>query len=77
MHAEGKPRRARKVKSEIKRGQIFKRAYVIWPNTYNKFDPPSPFGGYKESGFGREGGLHGLAAYCRVDCFLGRYRIRA
>ncbi|HUP45740.1 MAG TPA: aldehyde dehydrogenase family protein [Thermoanaerobaculia bacterium] len=39
------------------------RAGVIWANTYNKFDPASPFGGYKESGFGREGGLHGLAAY--------------
>jgi aldehyde dehydrogenase (NAD+) len=41
------------------------RAGVIWGNTYNKFDPASPFGGYKESGFGREGGLHGLAAYLR------------
>ncbi len=39
------------------------RAGVIWANTYNKFDPTSPFGGYKESGFGREGGLHGLGAY--------------
>ncbi len=39
------------------------RAGVIWANTYNKFDPASPFGGYKESGFGREGGLHGLAGY--------------
>jgi len=39
------------------------RAGVIWANTYNKFDPTSPFGGYKESGFGREGGLHGLAGY--------------
>jgi aldehyde dehydrogenase (NAD+) len=39
------------------------RAGVIWANTYNKFDPASPFGGYKESGFGREGGLHGLEAY--------------
>lgn len=39
------------------------RAGVVWANTYNKFDPSSPFGGYKESGFGREGGLHGLAAY--------------
>ncbi|HUR83393.1 MAG TPA: aldehyde dehydrogenase family protein [Thermoanaerobaculia bacterium] len=39
------------------------RAGVIWANTYNKFDPTSPFGGYKESGFGREGGLHGLAPY--------------
>jgi aldehyde dehydrogenase (NAD+) len=39
------------------------RAGVIWANTFNKFDPASPFGGYKESGMGREGGLHGLAAY--------------
>ncbi|MFN5182122.1 MAG: aldehyde dehydrogenase family protein [Bacteroidota bacterium] len=39
------------------------RAGVVWANTYNKFDPSSPFGGYKESGFGREGGLHGLSAY--------------
>jgi aldehyde dehydrogenase (NAD+) len=39
------------------------RAGVIWANTYNKFDPTSPFGGFKESGFGREGGVHGLAPY--------------
>lgn len=39
------------------------RAGVVWANTYNKFDPTSPFGGYKESGYGREGGLHGLNAY--------------
>jgi aldehyde dehydrogenase (NAD+) len=39
------------------------KAGVVWLNTYNKFDPSSPFGGYKESGFGREGGLHGLGAY--------------
>jgi aldehyde dehydrogenase (NAD+) len=39
------------------------RAGVIWANTYNRFDPSSPFGGYKESGFGREGGLHGLEPY--------------
>lgn len=39
------------------------RAGVIWANTYNKFDPTSPFGGYKESGYGREGGLHGLLPY--------------
>ena len=38
-------------------------AGVVWANTYNQFDPASPFGGYKESGFGREGGLHGLAPY--------------
>lgn len=42
------------------------RAGVIWANTYNKFDPTSPFGGYKESGFGREGGLHGLEAYVKL-----------
>ena len=42
------------------------KAGVIWANTYNKFDPVSPFGGYKESGFGREGGLHGLGAYLKV-----------
>jgi aldehyde dehydrogenase (NAD+) len=41
------------------------RAGVIWANTYNKFDPTSPFGGYKESGFGREGGLHGLMPYLK------------
>jgi len=40
---------------------------VIWGNTYNKFDPASPFGGYKESGFGREGGLHGLLPYLEVQ----------
>lgn len=39
------------------------KAGIIWANTYNKFDPASPFGGYKESGFGREGGIHGLSAY--------------
>ena len=42
------------------------RAGVIWANTFNKFDPSSPFGGYKESGYGREGGLHGLGAYLHV-----------
>ena len=42
------------------------RAGVIWGNTFNKFDPASPFGGYKESGFGREGGLHGLMPYLEV-----------
>ena len=42
------------------------RAGVIWANTFNKFDPSSPFGGYKESGYGREGGLHGLAAYVNI-----------
>lgn len=40
-------------------------AGVVWGNTYNKFDPASPFGGYKESGIGREGGLHGLSAYLK------------
>ncbi len=43
------------------------RAGVIWANTFNKFDPTSPFGGYKESGFGREGGVHGLHAYVRLE----------
>ena len=43
------------------------KAGVVWANTYNKFDPASPFGGYKESGFGREGGLHGLQGYLKVN----------
>ncbi len=43
------------------------RAGVVWANTYNRFDPASPFGGYKESGFGREGGRHGLEPYLRFD----------
>ena len=43
------------------------RAGVIWANTYNRFDPASPFGGYKESGFGREGGRHGLEPYLRFE----------
>ena len=42
------------------------RAGVVWANTFNKFDPTSPFGGYKESGYGREGGLHGLSAYVNL-----------
>ncbi len=51
-----------------KGSRIFKmvsamRAGVVWANTFNRFDPTSPFGGYKESGYGREGGLHGLGAY--------------
>ncbi len=55
-----------------KGSKIFKivnklRAGVVWANTYNKFDPTSPFGGYKESGFGREGGLQGLAAYLKFS----------
>ena len=44
------------------------KAGVVWANTFNRFDPTSPFGGYKESGIGREGGVHGLSAYC---CFEG------
>ncbi len=47
-----------KMSTELKAG-------VVWANTYNKFDPTSPFGGYKESGFGREGGRQGLLDYCR------------
>ncbi len=43
------------------------RAGVVWANTFNRFDPASPFGGYKESGFGREGGRHGLAPYLRFE----------
>jgi aldehyde dehydrogenase (NAD+) len=55
-----------------KGSKIFKivsklRAGVVWANTYNKFDPTSPFGGYKESGFGREGGLHGLLPYVALS----------
>ncbi|ANO52392.1 aldehyde dehydrogenase family protein [Woeseia oceani] len=55
-----------------KGSRIFKmtqnvRAGVIWANTFNKFDPTSPFGGYKESGVGREGGLHGLGAYLNLE----------
>ena len=38
-----------------------------WANTFNRFDPTSPFGGYKESGYGREGGRHGLGAYLVAD----------
>lgn len=49
-----------KMTSEIRSG-------VIWANTYNKFDPTSPFGGYKESGVGREGGLHGLLPYLSIS----------
>jgi aldehyde dehydrogenase (NAD+) len=48
-----------KMSTELKAG-------VIWANTYNKFDPTSPFGGYKESGFGREGGRQGLLDYCKL-----------
>jgi len=42
-------------------------AGVIWANTFNQFDAASPFGGYKESGFGREGGLQGLSAYVSLS----------
>ncbi len=42
------------------------KAGVVWANTYNKFDPSSPFGGYKQSGFGREGGRHGLLDYAHL-----------
>ena len=48
-----------KMSTELKAG-------VVWANTYNKFDPASPFGGYKESGFGREGGKQGLADYVKL-----------
>ena len=55
-----------------KGSKIFKmtqsiRAGVVWANTFNKFDPTSPFGGYKESGVGREGGMHGLDAYLKLE----------
>jgi aldehyde dehydrogenase (NAD+) len=55
-----------------KGSKIFKivsklRAGVVWANTYNKFDPTSPFGGYKESGWGREGGVHGLLPYVTLS----------
>jgi aldehyde dehydrogenase (NAD+) len=43
------------------------RAGVIWANSFNKFDPGSPFGGYKESGMGREGGIEGLYSYVGLD----------
>jgi aldehyde dehydrogenase (NAD+) len=43
------------------------RAGVVWANTFNRFDPTSPFGGYKESGFGREGGIHGLLPYLELS----------
>jgi acyl-CoA reductase-like NAD-dependent aldehyde dehydrogenase len=42
------------------------KAGVVWANTFNRFDPSSPFGGYKESGFGREGGRHGLEPYLEL-----------
>jgi aldehyde dehydrogenase (NAD+) len=43
------------------------RAGVVWANTFNQFDPTSPFGGYKESGYGREGGRHGLEGYVTTE----------
>jgi aldehyde dehydrogenase (NAD+) len=49
-----------KMSTELKAG-------VVWANTFNKFDPASPFGGYKESGFGREGGRQGLLDYCMMQ----------
>ncbi len=52
--------------SRILRMSTELKAGVVWANTYNKFDPASPFGGYKESGFGREGGRHGLLDYGRL-----------
>ncbi len=59
MLKNSRQQEAVKVASQLKAG-------VIWANTYNQFDPASPFGGYKESGFGREGGRQGLAAYVRL-----------
>ena len=53
-----------KMSTELKAG-------VVWANTYNKFDPTSPFGGYKESGFGREGGRQGLLDYCQLVRKIG------
>jgi aldehyde dehydrogenase (NAD+) len=60
-----------------KGSRIFKmvnamRAGVVWANTFNRFDPTSPFGGYKESGYGREGGIHGLGAYLDLSGANGR-----
>ncbi len=51
------------------------RAGVVWQNTYNHFDPTAAFGGYKESGFGREGGPAGLRPYLRVVC-VSRLEVR-
>jgi acyl-CoA reductase-like NAD-dependent aldehyde dehydrogenase len=48
------------------------KAGVIWSNTFNKFDPASPFGGYKESGWGREGGRHGLSGYLTSDAKVNK-----
>ena len=60
-----------------KGSRIFKmiaamKAGVVWANTFNRFDPTSPFGGYKESGYGREGGIHGLGAYLDLSGTNGR-----
>jgi aldehyde dehydrogenase (NAD+) len=52
--------------SKVHKTALGLKAGVIWANTYNKFDPTSPFGGYKESGWGREGGRHGLLPYLEV-----------
>lgn len=52
--------------SKILKMSTLLKAGVVWANTYNKFDPVSPFGGYKESGFGREGGKQGLLDYVKV-----------
>ena len=52
--------------SRILKMSVELKAGVVWANTYNKFDPTSPFGGYKESGFGREGGRQGLLDYCQL-----------
>ncbi|MCF7688248.1 MAG: aldehyde dehydrogenase family protein, partial [Cephaloticoccus sp.] len=52
--------------SRILKMSTLLKAGVVWANTYNKFDPTSPFGGYKESGFGREGGRQGLLDYCKL-----------
>ncbi|MDP3071758.1 MAG: aldehyde dehydrogenase family protein [Opitutaceae bacterium] len=52
--------------SRILKMSVELKAGVVWANTYNKFDPASPFGGYKESGFGREGGRQGLLDYCKL-----------
>ena len=49
---------------------------MVWANTFNKFDPTSPFGGYKESGYGREGGRHGLAAYLKGADVMSRVDVR-
>jgi aldehyde dehydrogenase (NAD+) len=65
-----------------KGSRIFKmvnamRAGVVWANTFNRFDPTSPFGGYKESGYGREGGIHGLGAYLDLSGEGGDDRCRS